>query len=100
MGIKRQSDESSLLPAVGTGAKFEGAFRVVVCGQKCWLPVATGVVQSATSPHRLKVIDAPSHERNGSPEDGKNPDNARHGQSGAPEEFLSWIPRQILSVKE
>lgn len=71
-----------------------------LCSQKCWLPVTTGVVQSATSPHRLKVIDAPSHERNSSPEDGKNPDNARHGQSGAPEEFLSWIPRQILSVKE
>lgn len=71
-----------------------------LCSQNRWLPVTTGVVQSATSPHRLKVIDAPSHERNSSPEDGKNPDDAGHGQSGAPEELLSWIPRQILSVKE
>lgn len=64
------------------------------------LPVPTGVVQSATSPHRFKVIDTPSHERNSSPEDGKNPDDAGHGQSGTPEELLSWITRQILSVKD
>ena len=54
------------------------------------LPVPSGVVQSAARPHGLKVIDAPSHERNGSPEDGKNPDDAAHRQSSTPEELLSY----------
>lgn len=63
------------------------------------LPVPTAVVQSATSLHRFKVVDAPSHERNSSPEDGKNPDDAGHGQSGTPEELLSWITGQMLSLK-
>ena len=54
------------------------------------LPVPSGVVQRAASPHRLKVIDAPSHERNSSPEDGQNPDDAAHRQSSAPEELLSY----------
>lgn len=54
------------------------------------LPVSSGVVQRAASPHRLKVIDAPSHERNSSPEDGKNPDYTAHRQRSAPEELLSY----------
>lgn len=54
------------------------------------LPVPSGVVQRAASPHRLKVIDAPPHERNSCPEDGKNPDNAAHRQSRAPEELLPY----------
>lgn len=52
-------------------------------------PVPSCVVQRAAGPHGLKVIDAPSHERHSSPEDGQNPDDAAHRQSGAPEELLS-----------
>lgn len=52
-------------------------------------PVASGVVQRAAGPHGLKVIDAPSHEGDGGPEDGEDPDDAAHGQRGAPEELLS-----------
>lgn len=52
-------------------------------------PVASGVVQCAAGPHWLKVIDAPTHEGDGGPEDGQDPDDAAHGQRGAPEELLS-----------
>lgn len=54
------------------------------------VPVPFGVVQRAARPHRLKVVDAPSHEGNSSPEDGKDPDDGAHRQSSAPEELLSF----------
>ena len=52
-------------------------------------PVSSGVVQRAARLHRLKVIDAPSHQRNRGPEDGENPDYSAHRQSRAPEQLLS-----------
>lgn len=61
--------------------------HIYVCVRR--LPVPSGVVQCAAGSHRLKVIDAPSHEGNGGPEDGEDPDDAAHGQRGAPEELLS-----------
>lgn len=59
-------------------------------------PVPSCVVQRAAGPHGLKVIDAPSHQRNGSPEDGQNPDDAAHRQSGAPEELLSCRIKTVV----
>lgn len=55
------------------------------------LPVTPGVVQRAAGPHGLKVVHAPAHERDGSPEDGQHPDDGAHHDGRAPEELLSWV---------